>query len=1070
MSNHRRRRTAAAVLSLLVFAVPSARAGEPRESVLIDRYVTLWDPHPVLRVTHPEALDVNAVRYRVLPSRRSTADWTDCRVVSLGRLLPGGPRPWDDPRASWRMPLGELAPGRHRVEFDLRTPNEAVFVEHEVEVPIVARFTGRPISGREGRDGFPQARFGTVPQDGASLWFAWDRRFLYAASPDGAIRKLKIDCLPVVPETIVAARRVPGFLAIPWEELRPAGPHLGQVLRIEIRTGKRSEGTFDLLFTGSGIPMYFSANMVSGKAGHDDQGAPVPVLKAMQEMSGFNEWRVGAGLGAFYPRDPGTNLLSRFDFSGVLRDPDLYRPGLVVAGVNTFVEWARGREYDPAFWAVAEPFVEAFAAEMARHGVDVFSAGYNEPELFYRSDREAFFVNDLDHVAAAIRRGNPKARIIAGKFSGPDPNIIRNMFAAGFRDNFDILDVHAYANDPRIGCDMGGVVASHETLVELGMGEKRIYLGEGWGPARDLPGSDRQRYDDPVPFLEADLMRRYFQNGYRCLVTPRDDYNPEWVLGARFFTLNDNMGSTYWRYNAVPHTNEVGEVDYWLLSHLRFGNLDDVKPSFWDGGLIDFQGRPKGDWFFDFPPALPRLFVRAEGAPEKILPGRTYDLEAVVVNMNDEPTRDLSLGIRSRTYKWEGDLVAEAGAATERDELAPGEIWRIPIRIAVNDPKRGPFRIALEVDYRVEETSYVADDVARARITDPLTVRFDPPNIILDGGETKRVAAIFTNESPEPRDVRVAVTSAEGVVLEPENGRTEIALEPGRSERVHYLVSWPEGPAGAADVKPEPDLYEALTVRKTFHCPRLPAVPRIDGDLSDWPATRAGHVTLGRRLERAELPENVPFPLPPPPEESALRAERSAPAERAESGSQRGPRAFGAEVLLGWNEEGLAIGLIVEDPEQAQEHFGLEIWRGDSVQIAVDPLGDGAGIRTVTPGEYLNHAEEEGYSADDHEFGLALTRSGNTLVRIHGPAGSVKGPVETGRLAVRRLAGSTVYEAFIPWEEIGRKGRAGDRMAVDILVNNFDGENRSTLGWAGAIGGGKYPSRYVPMILEPGAE
>lgn len=1044
------------------------RAATP---VLEARYATTWNLPPLVRLTHPDPLEVNAVRYRVLPSRRQTAAWTDCRVVSAGRLLPGGSRPWDDPRPSWQTPVGNLPPGTHTLEFDLRTPDEAYFVEHGLRVPQIARYAGDAPAPSRGPADFPQARYGATAQDGDSLWFAWDRDHLYVAVHDGGTRRLQLDLLPVRPGERIATLDVTGAARVPWASLRPAGPHLGYVLAI------RDDGTGgpgrDLLLTGSGMPMFYSATFVSGAAGHDDQGPPVPLLRSTYRMGGFNDFHVGTGLHSFMPTDPGAVTNPTFDVSRLRRDPFLHADGMVVAGIGSFVEWARGREYDPAFWAIAEPFAEAAAREYASFGVRIFNTGYNEPELFYRSDREAFFVNDLTHMANAIRRGCPGAQIIAGKFSAGDPNIIRNMYAHGFRDNFDILDIHPYSNDPRTGCDMGGVVASHETLDDLEMGHKRIFLGEGWGPGRDLKGSDRSRHDANVPFIEADLMRRMFQNGYRCLTTPRDDYSPEWVWGGRFFTLNDNMGSTYWKWNATPHTNEVGEVDYWLLSHLRFGNLDDVKPSFWDGGLLDFRGQPKGDWFFDFPPALPRLFVLVEADIPLMLLDEFYELDVIVLNADSRPARDLTLGVRPRTYKWKGELAAEATAPHTRAVLAPGESWTVPVRVGVLDSPRGAFRLAVEVDYTFDGTGYVADDIMRTRISDPVDAAYDPQSIILDGDNTAKVEATLTNNTTAPLDIEIPSTTPEGVLVA--SDEPVVRLAPGASRMFELRVSWPGGLPGVADVKIDPAHYEALTIRRPFHCPRLSAAPAIDGELADWPQSgEAGHLLLGRAVALAERPQHVPFPLPPPPPDSALEAgtaeERPAtePNTQILSDPDKAPREFGAEACLGWNDDGLFVGILVEDPEHAQEHFGLEIWRGDSIQIAVDPFSDGAGIRTVTPGQFLERFREEGFSDDDHEFGLAKTRTGDTLVRIHGPRDSVIGRVEDGSVAIRRLAGSTVHEVFLPWHEIGGRRKPGDTMAIDILVNNFDGVDRAVLGWADAIAAGKFPSRYVPLVLAQG--
>lgn len=460
------------------------------------------------------------------------------------------------------------------------------------------------------------------------------------------------------------------------------------------------------------------------------------------------------------------------------------------------------------------------------------------------------------------------------------------------------------------------------------------------------------------------------------------------------------------------------------------------------------------------------MFVEAEADIDLMLPGAVYDVTVTVINTDSAPVRDLTLGIRPRTYKWKGDLVAEAGAANTRDELLPGESWRVPVRVGVGESPRGAFRLAFEVDYDFEGTLHLADEILRTRISDPVDIAFDPQRIIVDGDETRGVAAVLTNNTAAPIDVDVPSASPEGVVLRADPGT--VRLPPGESRTVALTVSWPDGLPGVADVKLAPEHYEALTVRRPFHCPYLDRAPRIDGDLADWPeSSSSGHLVLGRPVSVADRPVHVPFPLPPPPSESALESGRESAPVRILASPEKTARAFGAEAALGWNEDGLFVGLLVEDPELAQDHFGLEIWRGDSIQFAIDPQAGGSGIRTVTPGQFLVRIREEGYSADDHEFGLARTRAGDQVVRIHGPADSPKGAVANAEMAIQRLEGSTVYELFLPWEEFGGHRTAGDMMGVDILVNNFDGQDRTVLGWADAIGAGKFPSRHVPLVLSP---
>ena len=632
--------------SVLIIAATSLSCAQNVEQ----RYATRWNVDPIIRFSIDKNLEVNATKCRI-----DVAPYKD--IVLKGRpvgIIHGRP--------TWQIFAPDIAPGVYKATHDLRTPVGAEFIEGTLRVPQIARHTGnlKPMSPQEA---WPQDKHPRIAQDKGSVEFAWDRENLYIrpASIEKNVVKIAIDLLPNVPGKHIHEVSVRGRTALPWSTLSPAGPYVGQVLRCYVigDDGKRSDER-DILFVGSGTGIYFGATMV-GESINDDQGPPLEIMRALVDMSGLDLRSAGIDWADVEKSDPG-NGESKYDWTKFRTNPDPYSGKSIHVNINLDCLWANEvKKNEPErYKKIAQRFLDAAVKQCVFLGIKTFSLGYNEPEMFFRSDRERFFAKDLDFLAAGVRGIVPDADIIAGKFSSGDEGLIKRFYYNGFKDNFTILDIHPYNNDPRTGTAMGEVVTSHETLEELGMGQKRIYLGEGWGPTRNLHQVNRNKYDEPVSPKEADFHRQFYQNGYRELITPRMDYSPDWVLGAKYFTLNDNVGGTYWKQSAKPVKNAKGEVEYYLIGELRFDNPEEFKASFWNGGLIDFQGRPKGQWFYDFPPSLPQVRMLASGDPKYVLVGEEHELKATVTNADNRPITNLKIGLRSQTGKWKGELAAEA--------------------------------------------------------------------------------------------------------------------------------------------------------------------------------------------------------------------------------------------------------------------------------------------------------------------------------------------------------------------------------------------------------------------------
>lgn len=143
------------------------------------------------------------------------------------------------------------------------------------------------------------------------------------------------------------------------------------------------------------------------------------------------------------------------------------------------------------------------------------------------------------------------------------------LYSQGFKNYSDMVGFHNYSDDPASGIDIGSVVSVHNTMNAYGDGSKPIYLGEGWGPKREVRSCPRISPDIPPTLSEIQAMRDFVVNGWRNLNTSQGGYSPNWVYGALFFTLSDNWGFDY--------------------AH------------FYNGGLIDLQGNPKDDLLLVFP-------------------------------------------------------------------------------------------------------------------------------------------------------------------------------------------------------------------------------------------------------------------------------------------------------------------------------------------------------------------------------------------------------------------------------------------------------------------------------------
>ncbi|MFQ6099101.1 MAG: sugar-binding protein, partial [Armatimonadota bacterium] len=179
--------------------------------------------------------------------------------------------------------------------------------------------------------------------------------------------------------------------------------------------------------------------------------------------------------------------------------------------------------------------------------------------------------------------------------------------------------------------------------------------------------------------------------------------------------------------------------------------------------------------------------------------------------------------------------------------------------------------------------------------------------------------------------------------------------------------------------------------------PRLSRAVVVDGDLSDWPFRADFHLTEEHQVVDVR-------------------------------GWSR--HDLSAVACTAWDDDFLYLGVEVTDDEHVQMETGELIWTGDSVQFAIDALGNGG------------HA----YDDDDYEYGLALTPGGPVIWRWHGAEYRHVGEVAFGDLAVRRGDCGTVYEMALPWRELTplepkRDATFGFTLAVNDADESRQGKN-----------------------------
>ncbi len=168
----------------------------------------------------------------------------------------------------------------------------------------------------------------------------------------------------------------------------------------------------------------------------------------------------------------------------------------------------------------------------------------------------------------------------------------------------------------------------------------------------------------------------------------------------------------------------------------------------------------------------------------------------------------------------------------------------------------------------------------------------------------------------------------------------------------------------------------------------------------------------------------------------------------------KSPENLSARARLSWDEQYLYFAADVTDDVHAQQAVDGDIWRGDSVQLAIDTRND------AQPGR--------NYDNNDYEYGLALGSEGRPIVWCwQAPPGAAAGPIENCPVRIERIDDRTVYRAALPWSRLAPlQPKAGTVFNLNFIVADNDGLGRRYwIGLSPGIAEAKLPDCFRRFVL-----
>jgi hypothetical protein len=137
------------------------------------------------------------------------------------------------------------------------------------------------------------------------------------------------------------------------------------------------------------------------------------------------------------------------------------------------------------------------------------------------------------------------------------------------------------------------------------------------------------------------------------------------------------------------------------------------------------------------------------------------------------------------------------------------------------------------------------------------------------------------------------------------------------------------------------------------------------------------------------------------------------------------PGDLAARIALAVDDRHLYLAGDVTDDTHWQQHFRGDFWKGDCLQIALDPTLE---------------RRERGFGEEDHEIGFVLQDGRAFAWRWHGRRGQPIGEMPGVDLKIVRREGRTLYEAAIPLAELAPLSPdLWPSAGFNVVVNDSEG-------------------------------
>lgn len=471
----------------------------------------------------------------------------------------------------------------------------------------------------------------------------------------------------------------------------------------------------------------------------DNVGAPLDRLAELYALTGANTTGIGYSWGECEPAPP-VGGQHTYTWKEDPDSPFLKIPGLEkTASIDVTCEWAEElRKTDKdTYWTYLENYVAAAATHAReRWGARYFRVPGNEPSLysvaknpFYKpeyADWHFWYMDRAIHVARGIKRANPENQVIFGQLVVGDYARIGALAQAGLTEHkelFDILDIHCYSPDPEVHVDMNQIIESREALDTFGCQHIRLMFGEGWS-CFPLPPHIDGNLAEAATYTQEDVnhYRNCLFSGWYNIRTPRPgEYDPAWVVGANYFTFCDLLEGRGWRRRAIPVHDDAGNiVEYRVDGYRKMEN--ELGPFFRPWGIIDIEGKPKGDLHLEFPPYIPKYelttaFVAYPGNAVKA--GQAYRVRVRFTNNEDEDLTGVRFSIAGRR-KYGREISGSAQSEAVFEIVKAGESREAEFDVVFGPERVGQIsRYYAVADFAFRDRPYTVDAWgAKINVTD----------------------------------------------------------------------------------------------------------------------------------------------------------------------------------------------------------------------------------------------------------------------------------------------------------------------------------------------------------------